>query len=59
MKAHNTKYLELKNNIIPDLEKSIEDNNEFILVSVFPFSPSCNPICIIMYIDQVVQICCI
>jgi hypothetical protein len=37
MKAHNTRYLELKNNIIPGLEKSIEDNKEFILVSVSPF----------------------
>jgi hypothetical protein len=37
MKAHNTRYLDLKNNIIPGLEKSIDDNNEFILVSVSPF----------------------
>ncbi len=38
MKAHNMRYLELKNNIIPGLEKSIEDNNEFNLVSVSPFN---------------------
>jgi hypothetical protein len=56
MKAHNTRYLELKNNIIPGLEKSIEDNNEFILVSVSPFHLLVTLICI-MYIDQVVQIC--